>query len=227
MINIHTYLFDLDNTILNFNAAEHSAIKKAIKSFGLEPTEEILARYSELNLAQWKLLELGQTTVPKLKIQRFKNLISEYDLDFSPEKAAEIYESFLSEGHEFMPGALDMLTRLKEKNYRIYIVTNGISAVQRRRTKESGITDFAEDIFISEEIGINKPDIGYFKYVFDHIPDFDAKSTAIVGDSLSSDIKGGITAGIHTIWFNPKHQENASDIQPEYEISTLSSIPLR
>ncbi len=223
-MSITTLLFDLDNTLLDFDAAEEAALDKTLRTFGLNPTAEIISRYSEINLAQWKLLEKGLTTVPKLKVERFKNFLAEFKLDFDAVNAARIYESNLADGHKYMPYAKELLEQTC-KNYRLYIVTNGISDVQRKRTRESGILNYISDVFISEEIGHNKPSAQYFDYCFSHIPDFRPGETVIIGDSLSSDMKGGVQQGIHTIWLNPRGTKNVSEIIPEFEVSSLSQIP--
>lgn len=130
----------------------------------------------------------------------------------------------LAIGHYFMPGAPELLGELYGK-YRLYIVSNGTAKVQEGRIGSSGIAKYMDGIFISQILGANKPDKQFFDICFAEIPDFSLSETVIIGDSLSSDIKGGINAGITTVWFNPKGIENDNDIKPDYTINELSEVP--
>ena len=221
---IETLLFDLDNTLLDFNQAERIAVSKTLENFQITPAPSILKRYSELNLAQWKLLEQGKISREQVKLRRFQLLFSEQNIDAPAEEAAKIYEFLLAHGHYFMDGAEELLETLYGK-YRMYLVTNGTLSVQKGRLKSANISRYFEDIFISEELGYNKPSIEYFEKCFSKIPDFKKKNTAIIGDSLSSDIQGGINAGIKTIWFH-RGQDLTEDPQPkpDYEINSLKFL---
>lgn len=216
-------LFDLDNTLLDFNWAERNALLHTLPSLGIEPSEAVIRRYSELNLAQWKLLELGKLTREEVKLRRYKLLFEEIGSDASPYEAVKIYESYLCQGHRFLPDAEEVLKTLCYSR-RLYLVTNGTAAVQKGRIESAGLSRYFQDVFISEEIGYNKPFKEYFDYCFSHIPDFDKRSCIIVGDSLSSDIKGGKNAGIRTAWFNPTLSHPDPDIHPDYEIHALKEL---
>ena len=224
-----TVLFDLDNTILDFSKAERAALSKTLEQMGIPPTEKTCARYSEINLSRWKLLEKGEITRKEVKLSRFRLLFEELGVKAQPEQAAAAYESLLGIGHYFMDGAEELLENLYGK-YRLYLVTNGTAAVQKGRIKSADLAKYFEDIFISEEIGFNKPDIRYFEYCFARIPGFSKERTVIVGDSLTSDIQGGRNAGIRTIWFHPEGREEggaASErtVEPDMEIRKLSELP--
>ena len=130
----------------------------------------------------------------------------------------------LAIGHYFMPGAPELLEELYRK-YRLYIVSNGTAKVQEGRIGSSGIAKYMDGIFISQILGANKPDKQFFDTCFAEIPDFSLSETVIIGDSLSSDIKGGINAGITTVWFNPKGLSNDGGIKPDFTVKTLSEIP--
>lgn len=215
--------FDLDNTLLDFNKSERAAITETLLHFDISPREDILKLYSSLNLAQWKLLEAGLTTRSQLKVKRFENLFDELGAAVCAADAAKYYEARLSRGHFFIDGAQELLQSLS-KIAALYLVTNGSAIVQRGRLKSAGIEKYFDMIFISEEIGFNKPDAAFFDVCFSRIVDFDKSSAVIIGDSLSSDIQGGINAGIQTVWFNPKSEKNLSAIRPDYEISRLSEF---
>lgn len=208
---------------MDFTKAERGALTKTLVQLDIEPTESTLQRYHELNIAQWKLLELGKLTRKEVKLRRYKLLFEELGLERSPEKAVEIYEAYLGQGHYYIEGAEEILRSLSEK-YRLYIVTNGSISVQKGRIESAGLKNYVQDIFISEALGYNKPRKEYFDLCFDRIPNFCKENTIMVGDSLSADIQGGKNAGLLTVWFNPESTVNDSSIVPDYEIAKLSQL---
>ena len=221
---IRNVLFDLDDTLFDFHKAEKIALTKTLVHIGIDPTEETLALYSTINAAHWKRLELGEISREEVKVGRYRELFKTIGVECDPVKATAYYESMLAIGHYFMPGAPELLEELYRK-YRLYIVSNGTAKVQEGRIGSSGITKYMDGIFISQILGANKPDKQFFDICFAEIPDFSLSETVIIGDSLSSDIKGGINAGITTVWFNPKGIENDNDIKPDYTIKELSEVP--
>ena len=221
---IRNVLFDLDDTLFDFHKAEKIALTKTLVHFGIDPTEETLALYSTINAAHWKRLELGEISREEVKVGRYRELFKTIGVECDPVKATAYYESMLAIGHYFMPGAPELLEELYGK-YRLYIVSNGTAKVQEGRIGSSGIAKYMDGIFISQVLGANKPDKQFFDICFAEIPDFSLNETVIIGDSLSSDIKGGINAGIITVWFNPKGIENDNDIKPDYTIKELSEVP--
>lgn len=221
---IRNVLFDLDDTLFDFHKAEKIALTKTLVHFGIDPTEETLALYSTINAAHWKRLELGEISREEVKVGRYRELFKTIGVECDPVKATAYYESMLAIGHYFMPGAPELLEELYRK-YRLYIVSNGTAKVQEGRIGSSGIKKYMDGIFISQILGANKPDKQFFDICFAEIPDFSLSETVIIGDSLSSDIKGGINAGITTVWFNPKGIENDNDIKPDYTIKELSEVP--
>lgn len=214
---IKNILFDLDNTLFDFYASEKKALKKTLIHLGLNPDEFMLKRYSEINLEHWKRLEKGELTRSEVKVGRYRQLFEEYGLNASPEETTAYYETKLSEEGDLMDGALELLEYLYGK-YRLYVVSNGTLICQEGRMKNTGITDFFDNHFISQQIGFEKPQKEFFDYCFENIPDFKKEETIIVGDSISADIIGGKNAGISTVWFNPDGAK--SDI-PDYEIHSL------
>ena len=221
---IRNVLFDLDDTLFDFHKAEKIALTKTLVHFGIDPTEETLALYSTINAAHWKRLELGEISREEVKVGRYRELFKTIGVECDPVKATAYYESMLAIGHYFMPGAPELLGELYRK-YRLYIVSNGTAKVQEGRIGSSGIAKYMDGIFISQILGANKPDKQFFDICFAEIPDFSLSETVIIGDSLSSDIKGGINAGITTVWFNPKGIENDNNIKPDYTIKELSEVP--
>ena len=219
------YLFlDLDDTILDFGAAEHAAIKATFREMGLEPTDELLGRYIEINRSCWRRLELGELQRDEVLTKRFELLYGELGFNGSPEKTQELYGYKLSLEHPFLEGAPELLEKLYG-SYKMYIASNGIALVQDRRIADTGIAKYFDDIFISQRIGYNKPSKEFFDICFSKIEGFDPKKAIIVGDSLTSDIAGGIAAGILTCYFNPHGQPNTTGIIPDYEFSSLDDLP--
>lgn len=220
---IRNILLDLDDTILDFHQAEKIALTKTLEHLGIEPEEKILARYSVLNLEQWRLLEQGKLTRKEVKERRYKLLFDEIGADCCAASATKYYESLLGVGHYFIDGAEELLETLV-KRYRLYLATNGTMEVQKSRIKSAGIEKYFDGIFISQEIGFDKPDIEFFNYCFSKIMDFKKSETVIVGDSLTSDIKGGKSAGITTVWLNPKGLPYVFDIEPDHIITGLMDL---
>lgn len=216
-------LVDLDDTLLDFKKAEAIAISKIFVHFGIEPTEELIAHYSRINQQHWEMLEEGLVSREQVLRGRFEQFFGELGVEASATKAQQLYESNLAIGHYFKPGAPEMLESLRG-GYRLFICSNGTSAVQAGRIGSAGIGDRFERIFISEELGANKPDAEYFERCFAQIPQFHRERTIIVGDSLTSDIRGGINAGIKTCWYNPGHRQPSESIRADYETDDLRCV---
>lgn len=221
---IKTILLDLDDTILDFHKAEHIALSATLREIGIEPTEAVLKRYSEINLAHWKRLELGELTRPEVLHGRFTQLFCEFGVDGDCYEAQRIYEWKLGTGHYFLDGGQELLDTLYEK-YDLYLASNGTDIVQTRRIASANIEHYFKDLFISQRLGFDKPMKEFFDRAFARIEGFNPDETIIIGDSLTSDIKGGINAGIRTCWFNLHGIKNESGIIPDYEVTTLKEIP--
>jgi 2-haloacid dehalogenase len=218
------FLFlDLDDTILDFQKAEHIALSKTLKEFGLEPTEMVLKRYNLINKAHWEALERKELTREQVLVGRFQVLFEEMGITVEPVQVARAYEHNLSIGHWFLPGAEEAVERLSKK-YKLYLASNGTAKVQAGRLASANISRFFEEVFVSQEIGANKPSPEYFERCFARIPGLDKSKTIMVGDSLTSDILGGQNAGIATCWVNPHHKEGRADIRVDYEIESLSQL---
>lgn len=216
------FLFlDLDDTILDFQKAERLALAKTLESFGLPPTDTVLARYHEINREHWERLERKELTRQQVLVGRFAALFAEMGLSAQAEQVARAYEENLSQGHYFLPGAEEALKSLSKK-YKLYLASNGTARVQAGRLKSAGIIPYFQEIFVSEEMGYNKPDPAYFDACFARIPGFRKDRAMMVGDSLTSDILGGIQAGIATCWVNPHHK--TGEIHPDYEIESIVQL---
>lgn len=220
------YVFmDIDDTLLDFGKAEAAAIKKTFERIGVPATPEVISRYSEINDEHWKMLERGELTREQVLVYRFDALFAELGIKNVPSEMAQAsYEYLLGIGHYFVDGAEELLEALKDK-YELYIVSNGNASVQDRRLKSAGIVPYFREVFISERVGFNKPSAEFFDACFERIPGFEKDKAIIVGDRLSSDILGGINAGVRTCWFNPKGEAPDPDIPADYEIKHLSELP--
>ena len=193
---------DLDDTILDFHRSQAVALSKTLQSLNVEPTEAVITRYSEINRAHWQALERKELTREQVLTGRFRQLFEELGMNVSPNVAQSLYEKNLSQGHFFIDGAPRLLMSLFGK-YELYIASNGTTVVQK--------------------LGADKPQIEFFKRAVGQIEGYDPNEAIILGDSITSDIAGGINAGMHTCWFNPHHRERGN-ITPEFEIEDLSEF---
>lgn len=217
-------LLDLDNTLLDFDWAEEGALSRTLKMYGIEPTAAIVKRYNEINIRQWELLEEGKLTRPQVLVGRFEILFEEQGIVCDGAAVAKTYEMELGVGHRFIEGAEALLDDLYGK-CDMYIVSNGCASVQAGRLASSGISRYFRDIFISENIGFDKPGADFFNYCFARIEGFSKDRCLIVGDSLTSDIRGGMNMGIKSCWFNPHGKKPRPGIEPDYVISSLDELP--
>lgn len=218
-------LWDIDGTLLNFGEAEKAAIRKGFDMFGLgECTDEMLAVYSEINKSYWKRLERGEITKKEVLEGRFREFFTKYDLDLSVvgEFNAK-YQINLGDTVVFYPNGLEVVKSLKGKILQ-YAVTNGTKIAQDRKLKNSDLINILDGVFISEEVGIEKPGVGFFDKVFETIGTYDKSEVMIIGDSLTSDMQGGNNTGIVTCWFNPSGKKEETELRIDYEINNLGQI---
>lgn len=218
------YLFlDLDDTILDFHKAERIALAKTLRDFGLEPTDAVLSRYHEINIWHWKQLEKGLMTRDEVQVGRFRVLFTELGVSVDARGVMKAYEQNLGIGHYFLPGAMEAVEQLHKK-YRLFLASNGTASVQHSRLTSAGLYPYFEKVFISQDIGHNKPSKAYFDGCIAQIPGFDPQKAMMVGDSLSSDILGGINAGMKTCWINPSHAAPNPEIHPDYELESITQL---
>ena len=205
-------LFDIDNTLLDFDKAEYDALGKIFTHYQIEDNQENRATYSRENKALWRLHESEKLSREELLSTRFDHAFRALNVsvNYNPVAVDDEYQLYLSQGHELINHGKELLTELSAKEAEIF---------------ESGISDHFREIFISEEVGHHKPSLAFFDYVFDHIEAANQKEFTIVGDSLATDILGGNRAGIKTIWYNPKQLEVSGEAQPDVQIQDLLEIP--
>ncbi len=227
MNKIKFLLWDLDGTVNDFLATENYAIKKGFARMGFGScTDEMVARYSKINVSYWEKLEKGEMSKPEILVGRFRDFFAEYGI---PTEHAQIfnenYQKDLGDNLVFIDGALEVLRKINESGkFRQFVVTNGLVANQKRKLEGPELKPIFEYAFISDEVGFEKPDIRFFEKVFEKIGPVEKEQILIIGDSLTSDIRGGNNAGIKTCWFNPKGKVNDKNVHVDYEISSLYQL---
>ncbi|MEY8355374.1 YjjG family noncanonical pyrimidine nucleotidase [Lachnospiraceae bacterium 54-53] len=190
------FLLDIDNTLLDFDAAERRGFVKVIESYGLEYDGEMLNQYQKINRNLWDLLEQGKISRDTVLNTRFSEFFRLYQTEASGTEAENRFRRLLGESSDLVPHAKETLLKLKEMGKKIYSASNGVYNTQIQRLKNAGIHDLFDGMFISEKVGYEKPSPHFFEYCFRHIPDFERNETIMVGDSLTSDIQGAVNAGI-------------------------------
>ena len=217
-----TLYFDLDNTLLDFYAAEKAAISKLLPAFGIEPKPEYISLYSEINRKVWGRFERGEIKREEIFESRFIEFTEAIGAKVDTAVMSNDYFSLLAEGHDCMPGAKEVLEYLKQKGYTVCATTNGVSKTQHKRIAESGLKNYFDYIFISEDTGHKKPEKAYFDYVTRNTPEKDRTRILVIGDSQSSDILGGINAGLDTCWLNAEGK--SAEHKPTYEIRNITEL---
>ena len=218
-------LFDLDDTILDFKAAEEAAITTVLRTYGFESSPELLSQYSGINLRLWEKLERKEISIDEVLHSRFEIFFETLGKTVSGTETESIFREVINNHAQLVPGAGELLSRWSS-DYGIYAISNGLYDTQISRLRKAGIIDLFKGLYISEAVGVNKPDPGFFRHVAREIPDFDPAEALIIGDSLTSDILGGINAGIRTCWFNRFGQPEPSsrNLMPDYEIHHLEEL---
>ena len=181
----------------------------------------MLDRYHLINKSCWEKLERGELTRDQVLVRRYELLFEELGMSCDAAAVTSLYTENLAIGHYFMPGAEEAVARLSKK-YRLFLASNGTAYVQAGRMTSANLYRFFEKVYVSQELGYNKPAKEFFDACFAQIPDFDPAKAMMVGDSLTSDIQGGINAGILTCWVNPEHK--TGHIRPDYEVESLSQL---
>jgi 2-haloacid dehalogenase len=219
-------LFDMDGTLLDFEKAERLSMKDTLADFGFRNDDDVVETYKTINESYWKRLELGQITEDRLALERHQALFDRYGFSADVVAFQQCYEGYLRNSSYLYDAALDVLSTIKARmSCKLAIVTNGFYRIQTKRIALAKLDEYFEHIFISEKVGYRKPQIEFFEQVFKAIGGNIAKENAlIIGDSLSSDIKGGSDFGIDTCWFNPLKQTNSLGVRVDYEIQQLGQL---
>ena len=220
------YLFDADDTLFDFQKAERSAFWKTFEALSGQPcTEALYACYNRLNSALWEALERGEITKPQLQQTRFGLFLREQGLSGDGAAWNSAYLDRLAGGNFLLEGA-EETCRALSACAPLYLATNGITRVQKRRLRDSAIAPYISGIFVSEEAGAEKPSRVYFDHVFQKLGQPPRESVLMVGDSLTSDMTGGRNYGIDTCWYNPKRKPLPPKCAVTWQISRLSELLL-
>lgn len=206
-------LFDLDRTLLDFDADMLVSFEKLYRQCGYDRlipySHHMLELYEKHNERWWRRFEAGECSKQELFLGRFADFLNETGFSGEPEQLNRQYFEFLGQGGKAYPGALEMVKLLSEK-MELYITTNGNAATANTRIRNSGLLPFIKGYFVSETIGHAKPDPRYFEYVFSHIPGFQKERALVIGDSLATDIQGACRAGVDSLWYHPDGAQNPS-----------------
>lgn len=227
MMEVHmkyeVILFDMDDTLFDFRLSEEEALQKTFLEFGMpKGVSDYRRSYREISSILWGELEQGMIMLSELKVERFRRLFLKHGLEVDAKEFGNRYLENLGKGFHLKPGAEKLCKNLSD--YRLAVLSNGFHTVQDSRIKRSALNNTFVDLITSERAGYQKPDSRIFDYAFSKLQIEDKDRVLIVGDSLTSDIKGGVNYGIDTCWFNPDHRKNCTDVLPTYEIQELTDL---
>ncbi|MGX4687072.1 YjjG family noncanonical pyrimidine nucleotidase [Vagococcus sp. JNUCC 83] len=215
-------IFDIDNTLLDFSRSEYYALQKVFATYGVVFNEKTFKQYKEINHDLWDQLEDGKISKDIVLKERFKRFFLANNIVVDGVLVDEQYRHFLEERNDVMGGSIDLLQQLKSNGYVIFAGTNGVGETQRKRLANAGITHLFDELYISEEVGFEKPDARFFDYIFNDSQLKDLSQVVMIGDSLSSDIEGANRVGIDSIWFS--NGAETSEKTYTYKVDALRDV---
>ena len=217
------YFFDFDHTLFDSDASESLAFSHALLASGVEYTDDLFMTYAAINRSLWADVEAGRYNPNQVRELRFVRLTDEAKLDVDPSALAGDFTIGMQEFGELYPGASEVLEALRDRGP-LALVTNAIGVIQRRRLERTGADALFDAIVISSEVDISKPSPEIFEHAFAQLVQLDRTRTLMVGDSLTSDMAGGVAAGIDTCWFNQHGKPNTSPLPVTHEIENLEQL---
>ncbi len=218
-----TLLFDLDDTLFDFRKTEAEALRCTLETLGIPFSPDHIQTYAACNQQVWKEFERGEISSEELRVKRFVLFFEKIGQTHDPQAASPVYLQNLALGAHLLPGA-EALIRLLKPLCRLALVTNGIAQVQHSRLARSPLAEyFAGQIYISEEIGAAKPSSAYFDAVFAALGQPARASVLLIGDSLTSDMQGGLNYGMDTCWYNPRGAP--ASLPVTHQIRHLDELP--
>lgn len=218
-----TLFFDADDTLLDFQQAEALALQKMFARYRIPFDKEMDEQYQQINRGLWRAFEQGQISRDQVTDTRFQTLFGQLGISLDGKAFNQEYLKALGEESCLLEGAYELCRDLS-RTHSLYCMTNGVAGTQRSRLKGSGLERFFKDIFVSEELGFQKPMKEYFLAAFQHIGEVSVENSLMIGDSLTSDIQGGCNIGMDTCWYNPKGKENPGAVSPTYEINSFQQL---
>ena len=222
-MKFETILIDIDNTLLDFGAAETIAFKQLLDQLNIEYSDELKAKYKTVNHQLWSDYEKGLIDSDAIKANRFARAFDAYDLNVNGVQMDAMYRENIENNNVIIKNAYELLNGLKD-SHRLIIATNGIASSQYKRLDNAKMRDYFDFVAVSSELGATKPHQTFYDGILDVFPNLNPETTLILGDSLSADIQGGTNWGIKTCWFNPNKTQNTSSLNPDYEISDLLEV---
>lgn len=215
-------IFDIDNTLLDFSRSEYYALQKVFATYGVVFNEKTFNQYKEINHDLWDQLEDGKISKNVVLKERFKRFFLANNIVVDGVLVDKQYRGFLEKRNDVMGGAIDLLTQLKSDGYTVFAGTNGVGRTQRKRLASARMTDLFDDLYISEEVGFEKPDVRFFDYIFNDAQLKDLSQVVMIGDSLSSDIEGASRVGIDSIWFS--NGAETSEKKYTHKVDSLKDV---
>lgn len=217
MARYNCLLMDLDNTLLDFDAAQHMALERLFAANGIPATQQNFETYEAINRALWDQFERGQINRNKLQLRRFAQLLEALGLEGSPQKMNDAYMGYLAECGPILPGADEFLEEMAEVAT-VAIISNGIQKAQKGRIAVSGLEKYFDAVFVSEKMGCQKPQRRFFDAALKSLGVTNRQKVLVIGDSLAADVRGGLDAGLDTCWFNLTGAENTTQWKPTYTV---------
>lgn len=225
MAKIQTVLWDVDATLLDFGASESVSLRECLRAYGVEISDEQLIAYKQINRSYWERFERREIVKSRVYLDRFVDFFALIGVQHIPViDVNEAYQHAIGRNFVVEKHALEVCAALKEYGVQQYVVSNGSGTAQHAKLDGSGLVNYMEECFISEEMGTEKPSPYFFELCAARIPNYDPARTMIVGDSLTSDMQGGNNAGILCCWFNPRGQALPSHLRIDYDIRTLDEV---
>ncbi|VHM81997.1 HAD-superhydrolase, subIA, variant 1 family protein [Streptococcus pyogenes] len=223
-VHYNFLFFDLDHTLLDFDAAEEVALTKLLEEYQVIDIKAYKDYYKPMNQNLWKQLEGGDISKADLVNSRFALLFAHFGVTVDGRQLAEGYQKHLKDQGQVYTGAKELLADLTAQGYNLYAATNGIATIQQGRLQASGLAPYFKAIFISEQSGSQKPKKAFYDWMTQQVSNYQPDQALMIGDSLSADVQGGINAGMDTLWYNPKHLLNNSPVHPTYEVSDYQAL---
>lgn len=220
---IKNIIFDLDDTLLDFQRGEYEGVRSILKNAGAPDIEEAFKIYGQINANVWQQIESGKAAQPLLN-RRFSDTLNLLNIKSDGQQLERIYRQHLNHNFHVIPGATNLLKQLKSNGFRLIVGTNGVAKTQHERLVGSGINSYFDEIFISEEIGYRKPEPQFFETILNNNPDRNISNTVMVGDRLSADIVGANAVGMKSIWYNPHQNQATSKAAPTYIANDYQDI---
>lgn len=217
-------LFDADDTLFDFPKASSRAFEAMCRAHDIPCSPEVYRLYHEINLELWAAFDRGEVSKEFVTLERYVRFLKAMELDRDPAACNQDYLSALGEGVYPLPHAEAVCRELKARGHRMYIITNAVASVQRSRLRGNVFSELFEAAFISEEAGAAKPSRAYFNYVRARLPGLTAENALVIGDSLSTDMRGANNARLPCCWFNPAGKRKPEDLRINYEIADLRQL---